>query len=307
MAKAKSILTILLVGVALSLVPLVVKSGYAMNLLVMLLLSAGLAVSWNILGGYAGQISMGHSMFFGVGALITRFLWAGGISFPLALLAGGLSALVSSGLIGLPSLRLRGPYFAIGTLVAASAVYLTIGNVIAGLAYLPSQYLAQYTVLKPYYASLVVVTILVIASYVMVNSKIGFTLLAISNDEDGAEALGVNTFKYKALALGYSALFTGLLGGIFAYYQVSYYFSYPFNLNWSFGPLLMSFVGGAGTLLGPIVGAVVWVGVTELLAIVLGEAQNLVFGIGLMVVVLFMPGGIIERLGKFTASPTLTK
>jgi branched-chain amino acid transport system permease protein len=300
-SKRKATLVIAaIIGVVLFLLPLIVKGGYALNLSVLFLLSAGLAVSWNILGGYAGQISMGHSIFFGVGALATRFLWTSGIPIPFAILAGGISAIATAGIIGLPSLKLRGPYFAIGTLVTALAVYLTIGNLLAGLAYLPGQYLARYTIVEPYYAALIVVTILMVASYIMVNSRIGSTLRALSDDQDAAEALGVNTFKYKALALEYSALFTGLLGGVFAYYQVSYYYAYPFDLNWSFSPLLMSFVGGAGTLLGPVIGAIIWVGLTELLALTLGEVHGLVFGIGLMVVVIFMPGGIVERIDRIS-------
>jgi branched-chain amino acid transport system permease protein len=288
------------IGVSLFLLPLVIKEGYTLNLSILFLLSAGLAASWNILGGYTGQISMGHSIFFGVGALATRFFWTSGVPFAVALLVGGIGAIITAAIIGLPSLKLRGPYFAIGTLVTALVAYLAVGNVLAGLASLPGPYLAKYTILKPYYATLIAVTLLMVASYILVNSRIGSTLRAISDDQDAAEALGVNTFKYKALALEYSALFTGLFGGIFAFYQVSYYYAYPFDLTWSFSPLLISFVGGAGTLLGPVIGAVIWVGLTEFLAITLGEVHGLVFGIGLMVVVIFMPGGIVERIDRIS-------
>lgn len=298
MTNRKEPLIILVIGALALLLPIMEKSGYIINLSTVLLLSIGLAVGWNIVGGYGGQISMGHSIFFGVGSLVTRSLWTTEIPFLLALIAGGAASVVIAGCIGLPCLRLRGPYFAIGTLVAALAAHLTVSNVLAELAYLPSGYLAKYTILKPYYASVVVVSLIVMVSDILANSRFGSTLRAISDDQDAAETLGVNTFKYKALALGYSALFTGLMGGIFAFYHVSYYFSYPFDLIWSFSPLLMSYIGGAGTLIGPVIGALVWVGLTELFAVTLGEVHGLVFGIGLMVVVIFLPGGIVQGIDR---------
>lgn len=306
MRKRKDALIIVIVGVLLLLLPIMEKSGYVINLLITLLLSTGLAVGWNILGGYTGQISMGHSIFFGVGSLVARSLWTSQIPFPLALLGGGAASLVIAGCIGLPCLRLRGPYLAIGTLVTALAAHLTVGNVLPGLAYLPSGYMAKYTILKPYYVSVVIVSVIMLATHILANSRLGSTLRAISDDQDAAETLGVNTFKYKAIALGYSALFTGLMGGIFAFHQVSYYFAYPFDLTWSFNPLLMSYIGGAGTLIGPVIGALLWVGLSELFAVTLGEVHGLVFGIGLVMGVIFLPGGILQGINRIRKPISVT-
>jgi len=132
----------------------------------------------------------------------------------------------------------------------------------------------------------------------IVNSRLGLGMIAIREDEEAAAATGINTFRYKVLALGVSAFFAGLAGGVYAYYQASYYYFTPFELIWAFEPLLIAFIGGTGTIIGPIIGAVCYVALRELFAITLGEASVIVFGCLFILVILFLPGGLIEAAGK---------
>jgi len=280
------------------LLPLVIESDYSINLLFSLFLYSAIAQSWNILGGYAGQISIGHSAFFGAGAFATRLLWVNGVPLLLSLLIGGIIAVILASIIGFPALRLRGPYFAIGTMALAEAVYLTIRNIFPGVAFLPGKYIATYSLIPRYYLVLALVGVIGLVTYTIMNSKLGLAIEAIRNDQDAAESSGVNLFKYKVLALTLSALFMGLTGGVFAYYHASYYIAYPFGGGWSFEPLVMTIIGGAGTLIGPIIGAMFFVGLKEVLAIRLGGMHIILFGIIFVLVVIFLPGGIAEGVEK---------
>jgi branched-chain amino acid transport system permease protein len=130
------------------------------------------------------------------------------------------------------------------------------------------------------------------------NSRVGLAIEAIRDDQDAAEASGINLFKYKVLALTLSAMFMGLSGGVFAYYHTSYYIAYPFGIGWSFEPLVMTIIGGAGTLIGPIIGAFFFIGLRDILATRLGEMHIILFGVIFVLVVIFLPGGIVGGAGK---------
>ena len=273
--------------------PLVLKSEYHLNLLFLLLFHSALALSWNILGGYAGQVSIGHAAFFGAGALITRLLWVKGFPLPLSLIAAALVAVLLAWIIGIPALRLRGPYFAMGTMALAEALYLTLRNLLPGVAFLPGKLIATYSLLPRYYLALILVGAISVCTYIVMRSKVGLAIEAIRNDQDAAESSGVNLFKYKVLSLTLSAFFMGLTGGSFAYYHASYYIAYPFSMGWSFEPLVMTIIGGAGTLLGPIIGAIFFVGLREVLAVQLAQMHIILFGTVFVLVVIFLPGGIV--------------
>jgi branched-chain amino acid transport system permease protein len=117
-------------------------------------------------------------------------------------------------------------------------------------------------------------------------------MMAVREEEDAAESLGISALRHKLLALGISAFFTGLAGGGFAYYHVSYYIQFPFTPVWSLDMLTMVFIGGTGTILGPIIGAVFFVVMKEFLVLNVGEYHLIVFGVLFVLVVLFLPGGI---------------
>ena len=280
------------------LLPLVVKSDYLINLFILLFLYITITQSWNILGGYTGQISIGQSAFFGIGALSTRLLWMSGAPIFLALLAGGVSAAVLAAVIGLPSLRLRGVYFAIGTLGLAIIMRVIVGNVFPGVSFLPAKYLASFTLTPRYYVALVLMLFTIGVAYLLVNSRLGLGMIAVKEDEEAAAATGISTFKCKVLALVISTFLAGLAGGVYAFYSAVYYYFVPFELIWSFEPLLIVIIGGAGTIIGPILGAVGYVALKELFTVIIGQFSVLIFGILFIITVLSLPGGLVEASEK---------
>jgi branched-chain amino acid transport system permease protein len=277
---------------------MVIEKDSTLNLFILIFLYITLASSWNILGGYTGQTSLGHAAFFGLGALATRLLWIRGFPVFPSILAGGLLAVAFALLIGAPTFRLKGVYFAIGTLALAQILNVTVGNVFPTIAALPVEELTAYQLEPRYYLLLGLAVIVVGTSYLLVNSKLGLGMMAVREEEDAAESLGVSALKHKLLALALSAFFTGLGGGAFAYYHVSYYFQFPFSPVWSLDMLTMVYIGGTGTVLGPIIGAVFFVGMKEFLVRNVGGYHLIIFGVLFILVVLFLPGGIISAWKK---------
>ena len=148
--KYKRLISIILLSIAilfLTLFPLIIKKDSTINLVILVLLYMSLASSWNILGGYTGQTNLGHAAFFGIGSLITRLLWISGIPFFVAFLAGGIGAVALALLIGIPAFKLRGVYFAIGTLALAQILNITVGNIFPEMSYNPD--LSDYQLAAP--------------------------------------------------------------------------------------------------------------------------------------------------------------
>jgi len=283
--------------------PLVAGTQHTLNLFILLFIMVILAQSWNILGGYAGQISLGNAAFFGVGALSFHFLaWRGGLPLYIALPAGGVTAVILASLIGIPALRLKGAYFAIGTLALAEALRITVGNLFPLTVYIPTAHIVSYNLLSRYYLALMVVVITQGVAYCTIKSKMGLAMMAIRDDDEAADTSGVHLFKYKFVALAFSSFFSGLAGGIFAYYQDSIVPAFLFTPQWTFEPLVAASVGGSGTLLGPMIGSVFLIILTELFALTLGKAYLIIFGAIFIFVVLFFPGGLIEASERIRKS-----
>jgi branched-chain amino acid transport system permease protein len=274
--------------------PLLTARNDLLNLGVQIFLAIILAQSWNLLGGYAGQINLGHAAYFGLGALVTRFLWVGGVPLLLALPAGSLVATAFGCLIGVPAFRLRGAYFAIGTLGLAEILRITVGNVLPQISAIRASELASYDILPRYYLTLALAVLCVAAVALLVPSRVGLGIRAVREDEAAAEASGVGALRHKLLALAVSTALAGFAGGAFAYYHVSYYPQHTFSPVWTFDAVLMSFIGGVGTIHGPVLGAVFYVIVKELLAVQWVEFHLIIFGVLFMLVVLFFPGGLVE-------------
>ena len=292
-------IALLIIGLAsLTFLPVVVKTDSTINLLILIFLYTTLASSWNILGGYTGQTNLGHAAFFGVGTLVTRLLWIKGFPLFPSLLAGGGVAVAFALLIGIPAFKLRGVYFAIGTLALAQILNVTVGNVLPVISSLPTQYIATYQLAPRYYLFLALALLTIGTAYALVHSRLGLGMMAVREDEDAAESLGVSALKHKLLALCVSAFFGGLAGGAFAYYHVSYYYQFPFTPPWSLDVMTMAYIGGAGTIIGPIVGSVFFVVVREFLVLNVGEYHLIVFGVLFILVVLFLPGGFVEAWEK---------
>ncbi len=291
-------LVVVIVAVLVAL-PLFVKKESTINLAILVGLYVSLASSWNILGGYTGQTSLGHAAFFGLGTLVTRLLWlSAGLPLLLSILTGGIVAVLFSLIIGAPAFKLRGAYFAIGTLALGQALYVIVGHNWPMITSLPPSELAAYSVTSRYYLFLACTLLTIGTAYVLVNSRLGLGMMAVREEEDAAESLGVSALRHKLLALGVSSFLAGLVGGAFAFYHVGYYPQLPFGPLWSFDSVTIAFIGGTGTIIGPIVGGVFFVLLRELLSLKLVEIHLTVFGVLFVLVVLFLPGGIVQAWEK---------
>jgi branched-chain amino acid transport system permease protein len=158
--------------------------------------------------------------------------------------------------------------------------------------------LTTYQLAPRYYLFLILSLLTIGVTYLLVNSKMGLGMMAIREEEDAAESLGVSSLLHKLFALIISAFLAGLAGGAFAYYHVSYYYQFPFTPIWSFDTLTMVYIGGQGTIIGPVVGAVFFVLLKEFLVLNVGEYHLIVFGVLFIIVVLFLPGGLMEAWDK---------
>jgi branched-chain amino acid transport system permease protein len=278
--------------------PLFTARGDLLNLGVQIFLAVILAQSWNLLGGFAGQVNLGHAAFFGLGALVTRMLWVGGTPLVLALATGAAVATAFGCVIGLPAFRLRGAYFAIGTLGLAEILRITIGNTLPEISTIPAAELASYNILPRYYLTLGLALFSVAVIALLVPSRLGLGIRAVREDEAAAEASGVGALSHKLLALAISTALVGLAGGSFAYYHVSYYPQHMFSPAWTFDAVLMTYVGGVGTVHGPVLGALFYVILKEWLAVKWVEFHLIIFGVLFMLVVLFFPGGLVEAWSR---------
>ncbi|HLG11946.1 MAG TPA: branched-chain amino acid ABC transporter permease [Dehalococcoidia bacterium] len=281
--------------IAALLVPQFTDRRDTLNLLFLVYLYIAMAQSWNILAGYAGQINLGHAAFFGVGAWTTRGLWTDeDVPFFLAFLMGGLVAMVFAIFFGLVTFRLRGVYFAIGTLALAEALRITVANLLPNIESLPGPTIARYELEPRYYLALGLTLFAAATVWILPRTRLSLGILAVREDEVAAEASGVNPLIHKLIALALSSFFAGLAGATFAFYHVSYYPAFTFSAVWTFDAVLATFIGGIGTVVGPIVGGSFFIIVRERLAVSLVEVHQIFFGVLFIVVVLMLPGGLVE-------------
>ncbi len=286
--------------VLLILVPLITSRTDVLTWFYLTLVYIALSQSWNIIGGYAGQINLGHAAFFGIGALAARYIWLHfGLPLPLAVLGGGLASTIFAMIIGLPAFRLKGIYFIIGTLVLAEILRLVFYTILPEADVMPMKLLGAYSLIPRYYLSLLIAVLAVVAVYWISRSRLGLGLMSIREDEDTAEASGVDTQRYKLLAFNISTFLAGLTGGIYAYYSAAFRAGGLFEPVWTFDAVIIVFVGGVGTIVGPIIGSVFFVLLKQILSLYLpGGLHVAVFGVLFIVVVLFLPGGLIELMTK---------
>jgi len=274
--------------------PLLTADRSILTWMLLVFLYIALAESWNLLSGFGGQVNLGHAAFFGLGAVITRTLWLGGVSFLPALAAGVGAAALAGVIVGAPTLRLYGPYFAIGTLAVAEILRITASNLLPEVSTLPAGQLATYALAPRYYLALGVAALTVAAAWLTVRSRYGYGLAAVREDEIVAEASGVRAFPHKLAAFVLSSALAGATGAAFGYYHVSFYPQFAFSPLWTFDALLITFLGGVGTVWGPVVGAAFFLLLREILALRLVEVHLLIFGILFIVIVVALPGGFVE-------------
>jgi branched-chain amino acid transport system permease protein len=304
--RLRPALAVVLVAL-LALLPQLVRRDDLINLLFLVFLYISLGQSWNILAGFAGQTSLGHAAFFGIGALTTRMLWANGWPFALALPLGALAATVFALIIGVPTFRLRGAYFAIGTLGMAEALRITVSQTMPLVSTLPTEQIVGYNLAARYYMALALALATVGTAALLLRSRLSLGMLAVREDEEAAQATGVNALAHKLIAFAISSFFAGLAGGVFAFYQVSYYPDATFGPHWTFDALLISFVGGLGTVAGPVIGALFYILVRERLAVTLVDIHQIIFGILFIIVVLVFPGGLVEAWERLRKARWLRK
>jgi branched-chain amino acid transport system permease protein len=324
--------------IALALFPQFVKKPYVLHMGVVLFLAIIQGQAWNVIGGYTGQYSVGHAAFFGIGAYTTMMLlevnkippwwglWA-------AMAAGVLLSL----LIGSITFRLRGPYFVLASISMAEILryaFLYFKNFTRGaegflVTEMPTLNLfgseISLTTKRPFYfitLGLAVITILV--NYFVQHSKLGYYFQAIREDQDAAHSLGISLTFYKSVALAISAAFTAMAGGVYAMFVQFVDPNIAFGIDVSVQLVLICIIGGIGTILGPVIGAMVLVPLSEILrnprglaqigvlssdspfiAFVeahLSNAHLLIYGILVVLVILFAPDGVVGIIRKSTAS-----
>jgi branched-chain amino acid transport system permease protein len=278
----------------LAVLPLLVRRDDVLNFVFLILLSITLAESWNIVAGYAGQVNLGHAAFFGLGALVARTLWIGGTPIAAGLAAGAVIATLFALLIGEAAFRLRGAYFAIGTLALGEILRTTVNNALPEISTLPARTIATYRLTERYYLALALAALSVLAVAALAGSRLGLGMRAIREDEEAAEASGVGALRLKLTALALSTALAGLAGGLFAFYHISYYPSHAFGPQWTFDALLMTYIGGVGTLHGPVLGAVLYVVLKEYVALRWVDFHLLIFGALFIAIVLLLPGGLVQ-------------
>ncbi|MGE5850406.1 MAG: branched-chain amino acid ABC transporter permease [Candidatus Methylomirabilota bacterium] len=288
---------------ALASVPVLTSSIYLMHVLIVSFMFVVLAVSWNIIGGMAGYVSFGHVTFFALGAYLTAILYRdlGASPFLTAPLGGILAAAVAY-LLGWATLRLREDYFAIATLglafifeVLAWNLPVTGGG--SGIMLTAPNFGIHLTKAVFYLCMWAIMVATVLTSWAIGRSRFGYGLASIREDEEAAEVVGVRTARLKRMAFVLSAFFPGMAGGIFSYYIAYIEPGTVFDHSISINVVIMSILGGIGTTLGPVLGAVILSLVSEVMNVVVAsEAKLVVYGVILVSAVLFLPQGILGRL-----------
>jgi branched-chain amino acid transport system permease protein len=296
---------------ALALIPLWIQSPYALHIFILLFIGVALGESWNVLGGFAGQYSVGHSAWYGLGAYGAFILlqhngiapWFG------VWVAVAVSVVISLG-VGWITFRLRGPYFVLASIAVAEIIRLLalntkdLTNGAEGIlaADLPplkvgGTVITDWNSKIPYfYMGLAMALFCIAVNFAVKRSKLGYYLQAIREDQDAAHSLGIPPTLSKNTALGISAACTALVGSFAAFYVGFIEPQQVFGIDVSIQMVLIAIIGGIGTVAGPVLGAVVLVLLSEALRTSIAQASLLVYGVLVIVVILLMPDGFVGFL-----------
>jgi branched-chain amino acid transport system permease protein len=323
----RSVVALAVLVAALLALPLL-ASNYIVSVMVLVLFAAYLGQAWNIMMGYAGLLSIGHALYVGLGAYTAAALFVHyGLPPWLGMLAGMAVASLAGTAIGALSFRfgLTGVYFALLTIAFAEFTRILFDHfgwvgASSGL-FLPVKSLARADLINLrgppamfYYIMLALVAAALALSRALIRGRIGFYWQAIREDQDAAEALGINSFRYKLAAVALSAAMTAVAGAIEAFYYNNLYPSSVFAIGSSVELMAAPIVGGLGTLGGPLVGALVLTVLGEAMtsltsAIHIDGIKQWCYGAVLLAIVVLQPGGIwpwlAERLGPAIREPSL--
>lgn len=281
-----------------------VESSFIITFLFQSFLFITISQGWNLVAGYAGQISLGQHAFLGVGAYATGIAWmAGYVGFfdPRAFFLSALASAVLAIIIGIPLLsKLRGDYFALGTLGLGEImrVVFTQGGTITGGStglLLPSS--AYNSMMPYYYVALATAAGSTIVVWLLVRSRIGTALVCIRDDEEAASACGIYLLKYKLLALAIGAAMAGVAGSLYAYNTFQIMPDDVFGLQWALMPVLMTITGGVGTFSGPIIGSFLLAGIFQITSIYLPAIHPLFSGMFVIMLALWLPDGLMSITG----------
>lgn len=301
-----------------ALAPQTLRDDYYLQVLIMILFSAYMASAWNLVCGYAGQLSLGHAALVGIGAYVSTLIFIDLHLTPwIGMFAGAGVAVVVGVAIGYPCFRLRGPYFALTTIALAEVLRIWVENtdkvfgveIKAAMGLLiplrgDAPLLFQFTdKAHYYYVILVMLLIVVYVTHRMQESKVGFYLAAIRSDQDAAEAIGINATKFKLIAIALSAFFTALGG---SYYAQLFLYVNPgriLGIDLSVEMALTAIVGGQATVFGPVLGAFLLTPAAEFTRAVFGGryagVHLILYGLVLVLAIYYMPKGINGLLGRW--------
>jgi len=294
--------------------PVLGPNSFYLHLMIMIFMHAVMAQSWNIIAGLSGQISLGHGIFFGIGAYSSAFLYMQyGISPWIGIFIGMFFSALIAVLIGIPMLRLSGHYFAIATLLigisfqvifqrwefvgAASGIWIPLTE---GSSWIALQF--HQSKIPYYYVFLVFLVLTFFFTWLLSRSKIGFRLRAVRDDYQAALSLGINVSKYKIIAYVISAMVMAPMGSLFAQYILIVDPDRVFNFEISIIVLLITVLGGIGNIWGPLIGAAILIPISEYSRMYLGGTGGAVdlilYGLILMLICIFRPAGLISLVPK---------
>jgi len=294
---------------ALAVLPFLVKNPFLVHVVILVYMWTVLGAAWNVLGGFAGQVSFGHAALFGIGAYTTIILFLkAGVAPWWGILWGGLAAAVGSVPVGLICFRLRGPYFSLATLAVAELAklvalnweWLTNGPVGFLITTLPPLTILGHAVnweaKAPFYFLAALLLLVALASTAWLSrSRLGAFLVAIRENEDAAEAVGIDTVRAKVLTLALSAFLAGLGGGFYAFYFRYVDPDAVLNIGLSMEMVFIAMVGGLGTVGGPFIGAVFLTTIGEVVRERFQVGHLIFYGLFMMIVIRFLPEGIWGR------------
>jgi branched-chain amino acid transport system permease protein len=291
-AKWASIGILLAAFVVLSLLPTMAGDKYIVTLMTDILRYAILTVAWMIFSGPTNYMSLATAAFYGVGFYVAAVL-NGPLPFFATIIVAGVVSFVVALLVGALTLRLKGVYFCIFTF----ALTLLVNNVVLEVERLVTgtrgRFVATETTHTAYYAMFIVAIGTIVVAYMIRRSRYGLALQGIGEYEEAAAHSGINVVRTKVLVFAAGAIFMGMAGAIIATQRAYIDPGIAFNLNSSFLPVLMALFGGMGNLVGPVIGAAVFTYIGELLLTNFPDLYMLIFGVVLILAIVFMPNGIV--------------
>jgi branched-chain amino acid transport system permease protein len=296
--------------------PLVFTDTFPIHVMILVYMFGVLGMGWNIMGGYAGMFSFGQAAFFGIGAYTSTFLLMNfGVNPWIGLVAGGITAALVAAAIGYPCSNLRGHYFAIASIAFAEIVRVVFNNwklvgAAEGLS-LPmldesfANFMFHSSKLPYYYIILAFLLLAIATCYFVATSKMGYYFRAIKESHEVAEVLGVNVVRYRLIAIMIAGFLSAMAGTFYAQYVLYIDPESVMLLPISVQVVLISMLGGAGAVIGPVIGAAVLIPIAEYTRITLGHqgtgVDMLIYGFLIMLISMYQPAGVwglLSNIGK---------